>query len=184
MHTQMEEMVRRYVELQQSRSTAEQDKQKLADELSQIKTRYNLSVRQLAFVKDDLLQREAELQSERERVLSTEQQIVAIKGDYVDLEEKYGQLVRPARSTVGRKVVEVRYTKASGINLYQIREAGEAEYRSVNLAQLHTILGAAKDADPNNLYTRIIIPDNSGLSYNDAWIFTNDILNRYDYYYQ
>jgi hypothetical protein len=34
------------------------------------------------------------------------------------------------------------------------------------------------------LYVKVIIPDNSGLSYNEAWRFTNDMLTRYDYYSQ
>jgi hypothetical protein len=31
---------------------------------------------------------------------------------------------------------------------------------------------------------KIIIPEDSGLSYNQAWVFTRDMLNKYDYYYQ
>src|SRR5690606_37778250 len=104
--------------------------------------------------------------------------------DYVDLEEKYNRLVRPARSPEGRYVVEVRFTKSSGVNLYQVREQGEAEYRSVTLAQLHERLGEIAEDHPNDLYTRIVIPDDSGLSYNEAWTFTNDILTRYDYYHR
>jgi hypothetical protein len=34
------------------------------------------------------------------------------------------------------------------------------------------------------LYVKIVIPDTSGLSYSEAWSFTNNILSRYDYYYQ
>jgi hypothetical protein len=31
---------------------------------------------------------------------------------------------------------------------------------------------------------KVIIPEDSGLSYNEAWTFTQDILTSYDYYYQ
>jgi hypothetical protein len=31
---------------------------------------------------------------------------------------------------------------------------------------------------------KVIIPGDSGLSYNEAWNFTRDILSKYDYYYQ
>jgi len=32
------------------------------------------------------------------------------------------------------------------------------------------------------LYVRVIIPQESGLSYNEAWSFTSEIHGKYDYY--
>ena len=37
--------------------------------------------------------------------------------------------------------------------------------------------------DADNLYIKIIIPENSGLSYNEAWNLTSRLL-KYDYYHQ
>jgi hypothetical protein len=45
-------------------------------------------------------------------------------------------------------------------------------------------LGKLKNKLKDKLYVKIIIPEESGLSYNEAWSFTKDILSRYDYYYQ
>jgi hypothetical protein len=45
-------------------------------------------------------------------------------------------------------------------------------------------LGELKQRYPDDLYVRIIIPETSRLSYNEAWDFTNTILSKYDYYYQ
>jgi hypothetical protein len=46
------------------------------------------------------------------------------------------------------------------------------------------VLGSLKQRAGNKLYTKITIPENSGLSYQEAWSFSNEILTRYDYYYQ
>ena len=35
-----------------------------------------------------------------------------------------------------------------------------------------------------NLYVKIIIPEDSGLTYNEAWEFMRQLLVKYDYYYQ
>ncbi len=181
---QMEALVQRFVSVQKERSRAQSEKLAINEELESVRSDYALSLDQLAMLKDDLLKRELELDSGRRSLEDAEKKVLLLKGDYVDLEDKYNKLVRPARSTVGRFLVDIRFTQKSGINLYQIRESGEQEYRSVNLQQLHTRLGELKTRDPNNLYTRIVIPDDSGLSYNEAWKFTNDILTKYDYYHQ
>ena len=34
-----------------------------------------------------------------------------------------------------------------------------------------------------NLYIRLIFPEDSKLSYNDAWKFSKEILGKYDYYH-
>ena len=60
---------------------------------------------------------------------------------------------------------------------------GEMAQRRVTLAELHQELGALKEKYGDKLYVKIVIPDDSGLSYNEAWRFTKDILQRYDYYY-
>ena len=35
-----------------------------------------------------------------------------------------------------------------------------------------------------DLYVKIIIPEDSGLTYNEAWTFMRGLLVKYDYYYQ
>lgn len=177
LRSQVEQLGERLAQVELARLAAENLGESLGEELDEVSSRYALSLEQLALIRNDLLQREQDLEESRRQVL-------ALKGDYVDLEDKYNKLVRPARSPVGRHVVEVRYTKSSGVNLYQIREPGQSEYRNVSLEQLRARLDELKQREAENLYTRIIIPDDSGLSYNEAWEFTNSILINYDYYHQ
>jgi hypothetical protein len=49
---------------------------------------------------------------------------------------------------------------------------------------MHQRLAALKTANPGKLYIKIIIPADSGLSYNEAWSFMKKLLEKYDYYYQ
>ena len=49
---------------------------------------------------------------------------------------------------------------------------------------IHKQLLKLKQKYGDNLYVKVIIPENSGLSYNEAWQFMQDIFNKYDYYYQ
>ena len=80
--------------------------------------------------------------------------------------------------------LEVRYRQGPAGYTYEFREPGEGAYRDLTLAELHRTLAQLKERDPDKLYTKIIIPDDSGLSYSEAWAFTKEILSGYDYYYQ
>ena len=69
-------------------------------------------------------------------------------------------------------------------NGYSMRKPGDSGYQSMGSSQLNTALGDLKLNHGKDLYVKIIIPSNSGLSYNQAWAFTRDTLAKYDYYYQ
>lgn len=103
-----------------------------------------------------------------------------LQGELDELDSKYQKLLRPARSPKNKQVVEVVYQRGG----YQIRKPGEFGYRSVDNANLNNELSALKNQYKTDLYVKIIIPENSGLSYNEAWRFTRDMLDKYDYYYQ
>jgi hypothetical protein len=49
---------------------------------------------------------------------------------------------------------------------------------------LNKRLAKLKDTYAGNLYVKVIIPEDSGLSYSEAWNFTYDLLRNYDYYHQ
>jgi chromosome segregation ATPase len=115
--------------------------------------------------------------------LST-RQMDTLQGEYDELRVKYDKLIRPARSAKGKHVVTVRYRKEDGHYLLRIRDAGEADYSVVSRKELHRRLAKLKDDHSGNLYVKLIIPDGSGLSYTEAWTFTMDILDKYDYYHQ
>ena len=47
-----------------------------------------------------------------------------------------------------------------------------------------SIVSPPKREHGKNLYVKIIIPEDSGLTYNEAWEFMRSLLVKYDYYYQ
>ena len=63
------------------------------------------------------------------------------------------------------------------------KDAGDENYTTLSSDELHSKLAALKKKHSNNLYIKIIIPENSGLSYSEAWEFMKGILHKYDYYY-
>jgi len=123
----------------------------------------------------------AELQQYRS---STEQELLSLQGTYDELRVKYDKLVRPARSAVGKHVASVRYWKDGADHYIMIKDMGEDEYRSVTREELEQELSELKEKYPASLYVKLIIPDDSGLSYSEAWEFTFNILEKYDYYHQ
>jgi hypothetical protein len=120
---------------------------------------------------------------ERQRALEA-QELADLRGEYEALRTEYDRLVRPARSAQGKQVVEVRYSKVRGRDRVELREPGQSAFRVLEHADLDSRLAALKTAHGNALYVKIIIPDDSGLSYSEAWAFTNGLLRSYDYYYQ
>lgn len=112
------------------------------------------------------------------KVDESEKKLLSLQGEFTELDQKYQKLLKPARSAKGKQVVEVVYSK----NGYSIRKPGEAAARGVNRSALDSELSALKAQHGTELYVKVIIPDNSGLSYNEAWRFTSEMLKKYDYY--
>jgi len=106
------------------------------------------------------------------------------RSHYTALEEKYNQLIGPARSALDKEVVSVRFSREGGEYIYLFKDAGSDKYESISEKELHRRLERLKQRLGKSLYVKIIIPEGSNLSYNEAWTFTNTILTRYDYYYQ
>lgn len=149
-----------------------------------LEQRVNQAATELTALQKNYSEQEKQLRTEREKAISESLKLSALRGDHSTLKAKYDRLVRPARSAVGRYVVEIRYFRDNDKYVIQMKGPDEKQYQKVSREVLHTRLAALKVKDPKRLYTRIIIPENSGLSYNSAWTFTNEVLSRYDYYYQ
>lgn len=118
------------------------------------------------------------------QITAAQQQHSVLVGEYENLEDKYNKLIRPSRSAIGKYVVEVRYEKTAGKGLIQFRKSDKDPYQSISQAKLHDRLTRLKEQYKDTLYVKIIIPDNSGLSYSEAWAFMIGLLEKYDYYYQ
>ncbi|MGB5561310.1 MAG: hypothetical protein WBN02_03235, partial [Sedimenticolaceae bacterium] len=69
---------------------------------------------------------------------------------------------------------------------YQVswREGGEGTYQPIKRPQLDKVLQRLAEQKENGLYVKIIIPEDSGLSYNEAWEFTSHLHGNYDYYFK
>ena len=81
-------------------------------------------------------------------------------------------------------VVSVWFSKQNGRDRYRIREDDNGEFRDVSRSQMADSLAKLKDKHGKELYVKVILPENSGLSYNEAWRFTTEMQRAYDYYYQ
>lgn len=160
-------------ELTQTKQAQEAETTQLRTELKQVQETLSKS-------QAENLEKETTLTSLRMQIEENRKELESLEGDYSQLDQKYQKLLKPSRSSKGKKVVEVMYTSAG----YSIRKPGDASYQSVGLSQLNSALSDLKLNHGNELYVKIVIPSNSGLSYNQAWAFTRDTLAKYDYYYQ
>ena len=186
-------------------SSSEQEKRKLQASLLQMTEARDRAVvdnsalqqRQQA-LEVTLQQRQQELQVQQQQYQQTldalaavkeyrdteQQKLTQLQRDYASLDAKYRKLIRPARSSLGKTVVLVRYHKVGERLQIEMKAPADKAYRTLSNQALHKQLDQLQKADPKKLYVRIIFPDHSGLSYSEAWKLTESLLRRYDYYYQ
>jgi len=156
----------------------------LNQDLSQLQAKQQTTLRDL-----DTLQRSYQAQSEALETalaqnLESDKALMKLETDYKSLKIKYDKLVRPARSPRGKTVVEVRYFKTGDDFHIDYRGPGDADFTLATRAQLDGYLTRMKEEHPDGLYIKVILPKDSGLSYSEAWSFTNYLHQTYDYYYQ
>ncbi len=120
---------------------------------------------------------------EREKQRSAKQ-IVALQGEFSNLKVKYDKLVRPARTSHGKYVVRVRIMRRGDKLLRFIRSPEQQVFEAVDANGIRQKLDKLHAAHPDDMYVRIIFPDDSGLSYSEAWKMTESLLQKYDYYYR
>ena len=115
----------------------------------------------------------------------TQRKISQLTGELQELQIKYERLVRPARSPEGRYVVEVRYSRQQGTSVIQLNTPESPGFERVSRDALDKQLTALKEEKgAEGLYVKVIIPEKSGLTFNEAWGFTNRLHRLYDYYFQ
>ena len=165
--------------------------QERSEELSRLEQRYSELQEQKRLLSSDLEKIRAseqltseELAAARKIIATTDMELAGIRDEYSDLQIKYDKLVKPARTSKGKHVVTVYYAKESGRYSYKIRDTGESKSRSVSLKTLHSELSKKKKQYGKKLYIKLIYPQGSDLSFNEAWTFSKEILNTYDYYNQ
>ncbi|MFZ9036656.1 MAG: hypothetical protein ACO3DT_01190 [Gammaproteobacteria bacterium] len=158
---------------EQTRSQLEVARTQIA-ELSASSTRQQQNIAQLTEEKS-LLNQEIEAYN---------QQLLTLKGDYETVKSKYEELIKPARSAKGKYIAEVYYVKGESGEIIRYRQPGDEGYSRLSLAEVEARLDQLKREQGSNLYVKIIIPEDSGLSYSEAWQFMRNLLVKYDYYYQ
>ena len=139
----------------------------------------------------DIEKKQEELESERQKIIIITQErdtqnrkLASLEEDFGSLKVKYDKLVKPARTAKGKYVVSVNYERIKGKERIRFKDSGAENYTVVSEKTLHSKLAALKKKHPKKLYIKIVIPKESGLTYNEAWTFMKDLLNKYDYYYQ
>ncbi|MEN8175112.1 MAG: hypothetical protein ABFS23_05085 [Pseudomonadota bacterium] len=140
--------------------------------------------KQLASLEEDYQRKEQELLGAHEEIRVTDARLADLQGEYDDISVKYNRLVKPARSDANKFVVVVRYLKAGGRHLIEYREPEDEAFAEISRRELNKRLAALRDRMPDDLYVRVVIPENSGLSYSEAWRFTNEMHTNYDYYFR
>jgi hypothetical protein len=170
--------------LSQNQAAALTNRDKMVDEFrgkyAALATERELLQSELTTLRNSALTKEKELSLLHTKADESDKKLLSLQGEFTELDKKYQKLLKPARSSKNKQVVEVMYQKAG----YSLRKAGESSYRTLDRVTLESELSALKAKYGNELYVKIIIPDNSGLSYSEGWGFTSSILSRYDYYYQ
>lgn len=139
--------------------------------------------RQVTDLLSQLVEKEAVLITLSDEKSDLELALARQRRDFSSLEEKYLHLIRPARSAMGKLVATVNYFRMAGERRYGFKDIDSDGLEEVSWAELHQRLAVLGQRHGKDLYVKIVIPDDSGLSYNEAWDFTKDILSRYDYYY-
>ncbi len=159
--------------------------------LAQLKTvqeqsteRYAEARAQIDRLNDSIRRRQLENAALQKLAAASGDRFRSLQEEYDSLDAKYRTLARPARSPAGKYVVGVWILKVGDQYRFRLKEPAErvpADYTRAELVQRLARLKANKGEE---LYTKIIIPEDSALSHNEAWRFTQEILRGYDYYYQ
>jgi DNA repair exonuclease SbcCD ATPase subunit len=196
--SELTKLSRSYSSLQESQRTlsaeAENTRSQLEERsqaLASLETQYSDLKEQKRLLSTDLesLRSTEQLSSEelaaaRKIIATTDMELAGMRDEYSDLQIKYDKLVKPARTSKGKHVVIVYYSRKSGRYSYKIRDAGDPKTRPISLANLHNELNKLKGKYGKKLYIKLIYPEGSELSFNEAWKFSKEILNTYDYYNQ
>jgi len=111
-------------------------------------------------------------------------QLLSLKGKYEVVKSKYDELVKPARSAKGKYIAQVYYIKGKNGKIIRYKQPGDSGFTNLPLSEVEKRLSSLKAQKGRDLYVQIIIPQDSGLTYNEAWDFMRKLLVKYDYYYQ
>ncbi len=156
----------------------------LSEDVNRLTKRQTLTLGELKSLRTSYRAQSEELAVAQAQNMDSDQTLADLKIDFQALKIKYDKLVRPARTSRGKFVVVVRFAKIKGQLVIDYKAPGSEVFDTVSRKQLDQSLTRLKAQESNQLYVKVIIPKNSGLSYNEAWTFTNQMHRKYDYYFQ
>ena len=165
-------------------STAQRSIGTLEASLEQLRSRYAESQQEAERLQTTVTEQRETLDAARQQNQDVERRYLVLADDFDSLKVKYDKLVRPARSSSGRYLIEVRYSKKDGEYRIAWREGGEGAFQPIKRSRLDAILARLSKEKDDGLYVKVIFPENSGLSYNEAWEFTSHLHSNYDYYFK
>ncbi len=156
----------------------------LTEDMDRVTSRHALTQDELDSLRTSFRAQSEELAQAQAKNMDADQTLADLKIDFQALKIKYDKLVRPARTSRGKIVVVVRFAKVKGKLVIDYKTPGGKTFKTVSRKQLDQSLTRLKTQESNQLYVKVIIPKNSGLSYSEAWTFTNQMHRKYDYYFQ
>ena len=181
---QFNEMARQLAQLQQQLA-----QQQLADEETRAQLdSARIEISELTATSSQQQQAIGQLTDEKAQlsleIIAYNQQLLTLKGEYETVKSQYDELIKPARSAKGKHIAQVYYIKGDSGPVIRYRQPGDTGFSRLSLADVEKRLEKLKREHGKDLYVKIIIPENSGLTYNEAWEFMRGLLVKYDYYYQ
>lgn len=182
--SQLDAALRDLDERQLKLYAAERAMASLKDDLDQTRKRYSESQLKAEQLQETIAQQRSALDKARESSMEIERRYLVLADDFDGLKVKYDKLVRPARTSSGRHLIEVRYWKEGGKNQVTWREGSKGRFQPISRARLDKVLTRIAGEQKNGLYVKVIFPENSGLSYNEAFEFTSHLHRNYDYYFK
>jgi myosin heavy subunit len=183
LQTQTQELSEQTEQLQDQLQSSQHALEGLTQDLSRLRGRYEASTADLSALRELQQRQEQELVQAQSRLRESDLQLADARSEFSDLKLKYDKLIKPARSARGRYLVEVRYAKEAGQSRISFRPQDATAFRDLDREQLHVQLAELVRQHPEGLYIKIIFPEDSGLSYTEAWKFTSELHSQYDYYY-
>jgi hypothetical protein len=157
---------------------------RLEQNLEAVQARFAGAQNKVSELQQDVVHQQRQLEASRGARQEAERKYQALAGDFDELQVAYNRLIRPARSPEGRRLVEVRYWKREGAYRIAYREGGIGAFQEITREQLDQRLTRLRESTADGLYVKVIFPENSGLSYNEAFSFTTHVHRNYDYYFQ
>jgi DNA repair exonuclease SbcCD ATPase subunit len=183
LNIQITQLDRKSEQLNSQLTLASRSVERLSSDLEQSREQQAQTQAELQALRGSYQEQETALAAALASEEEASQALDELKTDFSDLKVKYDKLVRPARTPKGKTVVEVRYAKVGGKYRIDYRAPGDNSFQRISRKSLDQKLTQLQQRD-NNLYIKVILPKDSGLSYSEAWSFTNHLHRNYDYYFQ